>query len=451
MQTSSGLVLVQNTVRNLVLMLGTLGIFCVGFFLSPSLIHAASIDMWWPKDGVRVSGVQPFKAMLQGSSVEQYEMFWKVGDGQLNPMGSNYTDYPHKEAPVDLSGWRWLGSGPYPITIVAKQGGVVVAQHSFNIYVDTAAPTNQTVATSVVQTTQSTQTASVSSTQRTGGLYVNPNSSAAQQASQWRQSRPQDAAAMDTLAQAPTAVWFGSWNTNVEQDAHSLVAAAASASAMPVIVAYNMFKRDCSGGYSSGGAASPEAYRAWIASLAAGIGTNRALVVLEPDALADIECLSPHDRGVRLSLLKDAVARLKQQSGMRVYLDAGHPGWVAATTMADRLAAADIGRADGFALNVSNFETTAANLAYGQEISSRVGGKGFVVDTSRNGVGSNGQWCNPSGRAIGQLPTLQTGHTAADAYLWLKTPGESDGACNGGPSAGVWWADYALQLVRNAR
>jgi endoglucanase len=37
-----------------------------------------------------------------------------------------------------------------------------------------------------------------------------------------------------------------------------------------------------------------------------------------------------------------------------------------------------------------------------------------------------------------------------DAYLWLKKPGESDGTCNGGPKAGEFWLDRALELARNA-
>ena len=34
------------------------------------------------------------------------------------------------------------------------------------------------------------------------------------------------------------------------------------------------------------------------------------------------------------------------------------------------------------------------------------------------------------------------------AYLWVKRPGESDGPCNGGPSAGQWWPEYALGLAQ---
>ena len=78
-------------------------------------------------------------------------------------------------------------------------------------------------------------------------------------------------------------------------------------------------------------------------------------------------------------------------------------------------------------------------------------GKHFIIDTSRNGIGStSGEWCNPKGQSLGSEPTTNTGNALVDALLWIKQPGESDGTCNGGPAAGTWWADYALGLGRNA-
>jgi endoglucanase len=78
------------------------------------------------------------------------------------------------------------------------------------------------------------------------------------------------------------------------------------------------------------------------------------------------------------------------------------------------------------------------------------GGKHMVIDTSRNGNGSNGQWCNPTGMALGNIPTTSTDQSLVDAYLWIKAPGESDGTCNGGPAAGSWWLEYALNLASAA-
>ena len=127
-----------------------------------------------------------------------------------------------------------------------------------------------------------------------------------------------------------------------------------------------------------------------------------------------------------------------------------------------------------------------------------------MIDTSRNARGpldaarfaappynqptdvikglTSGNWCNPPDVGLGSRPTADTGVALADAYLWVKVPGGSDGSCDiaGGarawdyarynpwgmagdaqkhfdplwgtvdPAAGEWFAEHALQLARNA-
>lgn len=279
--------------------------------------------------------------------------------------------------------------------------------------------------------------------------YVDPNTDAARQAASWRASRPADAAQMDKIAGQPQGGWFGDWNSDVAAAVSSRVTAATNAGAIAQLVAYNIPFRDC-GGLSGGGAASPVAYQTWIRAFAAGIGSRRAVVILEPDALASMDCLSTADRTTRLSLLSDAVAVLGAHPGVSTYVDAGHAGWQSASVMASRLKQAAVAKAQGFSLNVSNFDATSAEISYGHAISVLASGRHFVIDTSRNGLGSDGQWCNPAGRALGVRPTALTGDGLIDAYLWIKTAGNSDGACNGGPAAGVWWPDYALGLAQRA-
>jgi len=406
----------------------------------------AGIDVWWPTAQASISGVTPFKALAKDMPVDSYTMYWQVDGGGLVPMPSSYTGYPHKETMVDVSGWNWNSGGTYTITFTAKNAsGNVIAVRQIPVIVK-ASQTAQTI-TAPAAPIAPVQT--VGTRVNDTALYVNLNSSAAAQANSWRTSRPADARAMDMLAAQPTAVWFGGWNANIYDDVHALVQNAAAQGKTAVMIAYNIPQRDC-GGFSAGGVGSPDAYRSWIGSLASAIGGGKAIVVLEPDALAGIACLSAQDQQTRFGLLAGAVNTLKNNPNTSVYLDAGHSAWVDAGTMAGRLQSANIARADGFALNVSNFQTTADSTAYGTQISQRLGGKHFVIDTARNGLGSNGQWCNPDGRAIGFLPTLQTGNPLVDAYLWMKVPGESDGPCNGGPAAGQWWPDYALGLVQRS-
>ncbi|MDB5224765.1 MAG: hypothetical protein JWO43_387 [Candidatus Adlerbacteria bacterium] len=426
-----------------------------------------SVQVWWPTPQTTLQGSVPLKAIVQGMPLGQYTMFWQVDGGALNPMLDNNTGAPHKEAVIDVTSWKWQQSGNYTLNFVAKDlSGNVIAQLSVPVIINPSS--SQASAVSQVFTVLSSvinapavapiapvaPAASADAIKTSGNnplsglaLYVNQYSGAAAQANAWRSSRASDASAMDTLANQPTAMWFGDWNSDISKDVRNAMSAAQGRGQAPVMVLYNIPARDC-GGYSSGGT-SQSGYRSWIQNIANAIGNGNAVVILEPDALAGVTCLSSTDQQTRLSLISDAVSTLKNNPNTRVYIDAGHNGWVDAATMATRLVAANISRADGFALNVSNFGTTVDNTSYGNQLSQKLNNKHFVIDTARNGNGSDGNWCNPSGRSIGQKPTTSTGNTLIDAYLWIKTPGESDGSCNGGPSAGTWWGDYALGLVRN--
>jgi endoglucanase len=290
-------------------------------------------------------------------------------------------------------------------------------------------------------------------------FYVEPHSDAAHQADVWRsQGRPQDAAAMDQLAQQPAAEWMAD-DHDVWGRARSLTQRAASAGKSALLVAYYIPGRDC-GGYSSGGASSADAYRGWIGALADGIGDGVATVIVEPDAVAQATtgCIDKSKQAERYELLRYAVRTLASRPHVSVYLDAGNPGWISPSSRLVRpLRRAGVRSADGFALNVSSFYRTATNIRYGQALSDRLGRAHFVIDTSRNGNGASpGQggaperWCNPSGRATGRTPTTSTGKARVDAFLWVKGAGKSDGACGqGAPPAGEWWPEYALALVRN--
>ncbi len=260
---------------------------------------------------------------------------------------------------------------------------------------------------------------------------------------------------MGKVASQPVARWFGDWSYGhggTAGDVSWWVDAASAAGALPVLVAYDIPWRDCSQ-YSAGGAPSASAYEQFIDAMAAGIAGRRAAVIVEPDALPELECLPAERQAVYYELLDYAVTHLSADPLVSVYLDAGHAGWQTASTMAYRLRKAGVASARGFSLNVSSFDTTADETTYGHAIAAQLGGGAhFVIDTSRNGRGpaAGGAWCNPPGRGLGADPTSQTGDALVDAYLWVKQPGASDGSCEGGPPAGQWWPMYALELARNA-
>ncbi|RKH08367.1 endoglucanase [Corallococcus sp. CA053C] len=285
----------------------------------------------------------------------------------------------------------------------------------------------------------------------TSGFYVDPNSNPAA----WVRANGGDGRAARinaSIASKPMARWFGNWSGDITQAVSGFVGAADAADKLPVLVAYNIPGRDC-GSHSGGGAGSPEAYRAWIAAFAAGLGNRPAVVIIEPDAVAQLDCL-PNDteRQTRLGLLRYATEQFRDRApNTWAYMDGGNARWIVADTMAQRLESAGVRNVRGFSINVSNFYTTSESATYGgavnSALSSRYGyTRQFIVDTSRNGNGSNGEWCNPAGRKLG-TPS-QTGG-GAELLLWVKVPGDSDGQCGIAPGtpAGQFSPDLANRLI----
>lgn len=98
---------------------------------------AANIDIWWPTANGHVSGVQPFKALVTDRDVSTYSLFWQVDGHVENSMYTSTTDYPHKEAMVDVSGWSWNGAGPYRLTFGARDAsGILLTKKDISIMID---------------------------------------------------------------------------------------------------------------------------------------------------------------------------------------------------------------------------------------------------------------------------------------------------------------------------
>jgi endoglucanase len=193
----------------------------------------------------------------------------------------------------------------------------------------------------------------------------------------------------DLIAQmidTPQSVWFeGGTPHKVQQDVKNTVKRAAGKGTVPVLVAYNIPFRDCAQ-FSAGGATTVEEYMAWIDGFADGIGDEAAVVILEPDGLGiipwyttfegQLEWCQPGEANPetaaaeRFEMLNYAVDALKAQPNVSVYLDGTHSAWLNVGDISDRLSKAGVDRADGFYLNVSNYQFTANLVQYGTWISS---------------------------------------------------------------------------------
>ncbi|MGJ6126754.1 glycoside hydrolase family 6 protein [Mycolicibacterium sp. Y3] len=282
-------------------------------------------------------------------------------------------------------------------------------------------------------------------------FYVDPTSSAAVAAAR---ATPQNAG-LNLIAGTPTAWWVDQQTpvTAAAAAAHDYVCAAAVGHDMPIVATYAIPHRDC-GGFAAGGLNTADEYRLWTAELARGFGSFPVTIIIEPDGLVSADCLSAPLQHERLDLLRFAVGTFTQNPNAVVYIDGGHSRWLPAEKLAERLSSVGLSKARGFSLNVSNFLTTEEEAAYGEKVSSLTGGSSYVIDTSRNGTGPAPaaplNWCNPQGRALGVTPSANTDYPHADAYLWIKRPGESDGDCGRGePTSGEFFESYAVDLVHN--
>jgi endoglucanase len=282
--------------------------------------------------------------------------------------------------------------------------------------------------------------------------FADPNSKAAQAAAAAKADGDSDTEDVFTrLAGTPQGIWL----TPEEYPAGSVgpfvaqaVAAADKAGQVPTFVIYGVPDRDCTGQHSAGGLPADQ-YGPWVGEIAeaAGAGGEVAAVV-EPDGLSSLlEC---GDRDERVGLIADASRRLAD-AGVTTYIDGGHSHWNDPAELAPLLEDAGVADVRGFSSNVSNFQSDEDEQAYGEELSALLDGAHYIVDTGRNGFGATRDWCNPPGRAFGTEPGAgsSAGSSAEhlDAYVWVKPPGESDGECGGGPPAGQFWADRALELA----
>src|SRR5450631_3117811 len=322
---------------------------------------------------------------------------------------------------------------------------------------------------------------------------------------------PEAAAKIRKVEQYPSAVWLDAiarvprlkgWldEAKKQQDAKGKPT-------LTVVVLCNLPNRDCAANASAGElsveAGGEARYRTeFVDPIAEQFVAHPDHAIVEPDSLANMttnqfvpKCAASTD-AYRNSVVY-AIKRFALPN-VSVYLDAAHAGWLGWDANREKMAkvfrrvldeAGGPHMIRGFATNVSNF-THLSNrdgaamaltnpcpneLTYVKMLAETLSmygmpGKGFVIDTSRNGKGgirrSWGSWCNVKGAGLGERPRAEP-IRGVDAYFWIKPPGESDGvsdptqprfdemcagydAAPGAPQAGQWFEPYFLDLVKNA-
>ncbi|KAI0096078.1 1, 4-beta cellobiohydrolase [Nemania sp. FL0031] len=279
------------------------------------------------------------------------------------------------------------------------------------------------------------------------------------------------------------------------------------------LVVYDLPGRDCAAKASNGELAYSEISKykteyidPIVAKLKANPNSAFALII-EPDSLpnlvtnADLQTCkdskSAYEEGVAYAL------KSLNLPNVVMYVDAGHGGWLGWDANlkpgAEELAkvyknAGSPKQVRGFATNIAGWnawdlspgEFSSASDAkynscqnertYVEKFGAALKTAGFpnhaIVDTGRNAVTGLreewGNWCNVDGAGFGVRPTGSTGFELADAFVWGKPGGESDGTSDTGatrydsfcgkpdafkpsPEAGEWNQAYFEMLLKNAK
>ena len=264
---------------------------------------------------------------------------------------------------------------------------------------------------------------------------------------------------MRHVVREPKFHWFGRWTSMGRLRGWLRHARRAQPGAVPLMVVMRHQGERC-GGYDAGGPREDRRARRWYRRFAKTVGRRRVVIGMEPDSIGTLRCLRPDRRRARLKLVRYGVKVFsRRMPNATIYLEGEASDWQGAKRVARKLRYIGIRRVRGFMLNATHHDWVLRNIRFGLDVSRRVGGKPFIINTATNGRGpvhyrtSRGRrinvWCHPLKRGLGPRPTTNTHHRKVDAYMWINRPGFSGGSCNGGPlPVGSWWPARALMLAR---
>ena len=278
-------------------------------------------------------------------------------------------------------------------------------------------------------------------------------------------------------------------------------------------VIYDLPDRDCAAGASNGELSGSDGlvhykhdYIDALAAIFASYSDLEIVAFVEPDSLANIATnMGVQKCAQAASNYKEGVAYAVKQlhgAGAVLYLDAAHSGWLGWNDNRSKMAnvvkevldmAGSTSLIRGFVTNLANYTPldlpqNFSSLEWFDQSNPAEGERsfvqlmtqnfaavgitqiGFVIDTSRNGVIDSrriwGNWCNIARAGMGERPQANPA-AGIDAYMWIKTPGESDGSSDasnarydyscssgdsllGAPEAGAWFHNQFILLAQHA-
>lgn len=208
----------------------------------------------------------------------------------------------------------------------------------------------------------------------------------------YRAASGRDRRLLGLIALRPRMRWFGAWypDDQIEQTVRSYISNVTGGH--PDVLAQMAVFRLVPWEHAACSAVPTveqrASYRRWIDAFAAGVGSSRVALVLQPDL--PFALCSPRHSSLPLQLVAYAAHRLGALPHTSVYIDAGAADWATVGQAVSMLRTAGVAAVRGFALNATHYDATAREIAFGARIVSGlrargIGGRHFVINTADNG------------------------------------------------------------------
>lgn len=195
---------------------------------------------------------------------------------------------------------------------------------------------------------------------------------------------------LGVIALRPRMRWFGQWYRDPRAAAREYVdnVTAADPNTLVQMAVFALVPWEQAACHRLPSAGEQAAYKHWIEGLAAGIGSARTALVLQPDL--PFALCAPHHSTLPLRLIAYAAGVFGALPHTSVYIDVGASDWATVGQSSWLLRHAGIRYARGFALGATHYASTSDEIRYGARLVRALAGAGvpgrhFVVDTAQNG------------------------------------------------------------------
>jgi endoglucanase len=208
----------------------------------------------------------------------------------------------------------------------------------------------------------------------------------------YRSASGQQKALLGRIALQPRMRWFGAWypDNQAEATAREYLrnVTGGRADVLAQMAVFRLDPWEHAACHALPTTAQQASYKRWIDAFAAGIGSTRVALVLQPD-LPFASCV-PHHSRLPLQQVAYAARVFSALPHTTVYIDAGAGDWASVAQAASLLRGAGVAYTRGFALNATHYDSTQNEILFGQRVAgalakAHIRGRHFVINTAENG------------------------------------------------------------------